>query len=77
MYVLLGPQQQVELQDGAVDVALFLRDKVATEWLVYRQLTMPSSFDISTLARHLLIAEEVEKHALEAVYGVESNRQRQ
>ena len=69
MYVLLGPQRQVELQETAADVAAFFisnRSNV-TEWLVYRQMNMPEANNAQQLLAFLMLEESIREQSMQAV----------
>ena len=73
LYVLLGPEHQVEVKETAVDAALFLSQQ-PTGWLAFRQIAIPDSNSLSELARHFMVAESVERQTYEALNDVESRR---
>ena len=77
LYVLLGPEHQVEVKETAVDAALFLAAQSVTPgggWLVFRQIVIPDTNQLSELARHFMVAESVEQQTYEALNTVESRR---
>ena len=74
LYVLLGPEHQVEVKETAVDAALFLSQQRTSGWLAFRQISLPDSTSLSELARHFMVAESVEQQTYQALNDVESRR---
>ena len=74
MYVLLGPQQQVETPPTASDVAAFFISNRAnvSEWLIFRQMDMPDLTGQSTerarqLLAFLMLEESIREQSMQAV----------
>ena len=75
MYVLLGPRQQVEIQNAASDVAAFFlgnRSLQLSDWLIFRLMNVPElSNQRQEQARQLLsflmLDETIRQQTLQAV----------
>lgn len=72
LYVLLGPEHQVEVKHNAVDVCLFLAGRRDAGWLVFRQLDISEATNLGDLTRYLMVIEAIEQQGIEAVSQVAS-----
>lgn len=75
MYVLLGPQQQVEIAEDAPHLVLLLSAKTdRIDWLVFRKLENLPAGGMGDLIDYLGVMEAVEREAIAAVRDVIARR---